>query len=143
MKKLIAIAVVILIAIGVTVGWPEVTHETEVVEAEAPELTHQQEVWLGALEWCESRGNNNAINEVDLDGTASYYAFQFKPSTFKFYSIHYGLLPADLEDEDYFNWMGVYEKQREVVSKMINDPEVRWEKQFPGCVAKLGRPPKK
>lgn len=42
---------------------------------EMPKLTHQQEVWIYALEFCESRGNTEAINPKDLDGTPSYGAY--------------------------------------------------------------------
>ena len=112
------------------------------IQTLVPEYDHKRETWISALEWCESNGNNNAINEKDLDGTASYFAFQFKPSTFKHFAIKYGLLPANLEYEDYFNWMSVYEKQREIVRRMIDDPEVKWSQQFPACTKKIGLPPK-
>jgi hypothetical protein len=106
------------------------------------ELSHQQEIWLAVLEWCESRGIKTAVNPKDRDGTPSYYSFQFKPSTFKGYAIRYELLPADLEDEDYFNHMSDYELMKEIVRRMIGDPQVNWRWEFPDCVRKFGEPPK-
>ena len=104
--------------------------------------THQQEIWVSVLEWCESKGNNTAINPLDRDGTPSYYAFQFKPSTFKGYGIKYGLLREDLEPEDYLNFLSVYAYQREIVNRMLNDPDVNWHQEFPQCVLIHGLPPK-
>jgi hypothetical protein len=96
-------------------------------------LAHQLDVWLYALEWCESRGLPNAINPMDRDGTQSWGAFQFKPQTFAFYRQKYGLPSADLMD---------YAAQRETVLRMIQDPDVRLEKEFPECIKKIGMPPK-
>ena len=140
--------ILIAIATGVLaiIGWPTRAEEAEIEvsqETPAKEITHQQDLWIGRLEWCESSGDNEAINKIDLDGTPSYYAFQFKPSTFKYYAIKYKILSDDLEDEDYFNWMGDYEKQRKVVEKMVNDPGIDWYQQFPDCTRRLGLPPKK
>lgn len=106
------------------------------VRANAPQvsqvqLSHQQEVWLHALEWCESRGVNTAINPKDKDGTPSYYAFQFKPKTFELFAEKYGV-SGKLSD---------YEAQKQIVSNMIKDKSVKWEQQFPDCVRRLGRPP--
>src|SRR3990167_5126855 len=100
--------------------------------------THQQDVWVSVLEWCESRGNNNAINPMDRDGTPSWYAFQFKPATFKGYGIKYGLLRDDLEPEDYLNFLSMYDYQREIVNRMLNDPDVVWTQEFPQCVLTHG-----
>lgn len=98
------------------------------------ELTHAQEVWLHALEWCESRGNNNAINPEDLDGTPSYGAFQFKPSTLEYYAKLYSVPTTTLMD---------YKTQRSVVTEMIlHRDEINWDRQFPWCVKKLGYPPR-
>ena len=94
--------------------------------------TSQQEIWLSALEWCESNGKHTAINPKDLDGTPSYGAYQFKPSTFDLFSKKYNV-QGELMDRD---------TQRLIVSQMINDNTVRWEQQFPACTKKLGRPPK-
>ncbi len=97
-----------------------------------PVLTHRQELWLYVLEWCESRGNNDAINPKDKDGTPSYYAFQFKPATFRYYSKKYSI-QGELKD---------YNSQRAIVSQMIYDPDVVWIQEFPDCVLRFGRPPK-
>ncbi len=94
--------------------------------------TQRQEVWLSALEWCESGGRPEAINPNDLDNTPSYGAFQFKPSTFELYSKKYEL-KGELMDRN---------AQRRIVSEMLNDDSVKWHMQFPDCVRKLGLPPK-
>jgi hypothetical protein len=104
------------------------------------QLSHAQTVWKHALEWCESSGRNGAINAVDLDGTPSYGAWQFKPSTFYAYAERYGIdVPTPAADEH--SWMD-YETQSLLVEHMILDPKVRWEREFPHCIEKLGRPPR-
>ncbi len=97
-----------------------------------PILSHQQEIWLAALEFCESRGVKTAINPHDLDGTPSYYSFQFKPSTFELYARIYGVKGKISE----------YESQKEIVSNMIVDKTVNFKQQFPDCTRRLGRPPR-
>lgn len=106
--------------------------------------THAQNVWLHALEWCESGGNRSSINPKDKDGTPSYYSFQFKPSTFKYLSIKYKILePSKLDTkEELMVELKNYDNQYNVVASMIQDKSTKWRTQFPGCVAKLGLPPK-
>jgi hypothetical protein len=118
--------------IGISVGFS--IRSSEVIENEYLKwLNHRQDVWVHALEWCESRGFNNAVNPNDLDGTPSYGAFQFKPSTFDHYLSKYGMASSTLMN---------YESQKEIVRKMIGDPDVVWEQEFPNCVKnKIGLPP--
>lgn len=102
----------------------------EKVKAEG---TEDPEEWLLALEWCESRGRPEAINPVDRDGTPSLGLLQFKDTTFAFFSKAYGI-PGELMDPD---------AQRAIVRRMMRDPSIRWESQFPDCVQKhIGWPPK-
>jgi hypothetical protein len=104
--------------------------------------TTTPEVWLLALEWCESNGDNTAINNIDLDGTPSYYAFQFKPSTFRHYGEKYGVIERGLSDQELMNELKLFEKSQATVRGMMTDPSVKWENQFPDCVRKhIGRPP--
>lgn len=117
----------------------EVAHAE--VDTAAKILDHRQEVWLSALEWCESSGKNDAINAEDLDGTPSYGAYQFKPGTFSGYVNKYGI-EVEREKGDLYTFMN-YSTQRKIVKRMMSDPEVRWEHEFPWCVKKLGRPPVK
>lgn len=105
-------------------------------------VTHAQETWIRALEWCESRGLKEAVNPEDLDGTPSYYSWQFKPETFLGYAVKYGILPEETTLDEAKGIMKDYGKQREVVDGMIGDPDVKWEREFPGCLKKIGRPPK-
>lgn len=118
---------------------------TAVAEASVSErqksLEHRREVWLHALEWCESSGRYDAINEEDLDGTPSYGAYQFKPATFYKYVERYGI-EVVRHQSDLYTFMN-YEAQKEIVLRMMDDPKVRWENEFPWCVKKLGRPPVK
>lgn len=117
-------------AVRLLVGHPVAA---AVVPAQAPLLTHQQTAWLGALEWCESRGNPKAINPKDRDNTPSYGILQFKPSTFSLFATLYGLASTtDYMDPD---------AQEAIVSQMIVRGGIRWSQQFPACTAKLGTPP--
>lgn len=104
--------------------------------------TSTPENWLLALEWCESNGDNTAINAIDLDGTASYYAYQFKPATFRNYAEKYGVIERGLSHRDLMDQLKDFEQTRATVRGMMADPSVRWETQFPACVTKyIGRPP--
>jgi len=93
------------------------------------ETTREQ--WLADLIACESRGNPDAINPKDRDGTPSYGLLQFKPSTFEMFSKAYKI-EGELMDP---------EAQKAIVIRMMDDKSVVWENQFPACVRKLGRPP--
>ena len=105
--------------------------------------THKQIVYRYALEFCESKGDNEAINSEDRDGTASFYAFQWKPETFKTYALRYKLLPEGLEIQDYQNWANDYDLEAEILNRMLNDKKVKWDQEFPDCVSnKIGYPPK-
>lgn len=87
--------------------------------------------WLDKLVTCESGGRPGAINPMDRDGTASYGLLQFKPSTFAAYSKRYKI-PGQLMDPV---------AQRSITLRMMDDPTVRWQNEFPACVRKLGLPP--
>lgn len=101
-------------------------------KAPAPMQIPDRETWLQLLEICESGGNPEALNPVDRDGTASHGLLQFKDSTFEMYRLRYGLGDVELYDP---------EAQRTIVRYMMDDPRVNWEREFPDCVNKLGRPP--
>jgi hypothetical protein len=106
--------------------------------------THEQEIWISVLEWCESRGKGSAINPEDLDGTPSYYWFQFKPGTFKGFAERYELISTSTTYIQVAELMKDYELTREIVNRMVGERDsITWENQFPGCVAKYGRPPVK
>lgn len=104
-------------------------------------LNHEQEVWLHALEWCESGGRVTEINKKDVDGTPSYFSFQFKPSTFKAFGIKYGMFSHHITDEEVRTRLADYDLQKKMVSFMINDRSVRWRREFPDCSRRLGNPP--
>lgn len=145
----LALATTILLTLGwyerakapdeVTLQIPEViaavttatTTEKEIPKKPAPQKPSSQEAWLLKLILCESSGNPGAINPIDRDGTPSYGLLQFKPSTFELFSKAYGI-EGELMDP---------EAQKAIVRRMMRDPSVKWENQFPACVRKLGRPP--
>lgn len=104
--------------------------------------TTTPENWLLALEWCESNGDNTAINEIDRDGTSSYYAYQFKPATFRNYAERYGVIDRGLSHQNLMEELKDFENTRATVQGMMKDPSVIWENQFPDCVKNhIGRPP--
>ncbi len=161
MKKTLILLIGILAGIGATgtatMYWPIITTEYVYVRQEAKvepvdQLTHEQRVWLGVLEWCESRGNNKAINPRDRDGTPSYGGFQFKPSTLAYYATMYDVPlkswhkcdaegSANCLDD---NELMSYPIQKSVVEKMIEHrDDIDWGQQFPDCTKRFGYPPSK
>lgn len=130
-----AATAVLAVAIMAT-GSPR-TVEVSVVNAEPVplaivQLSRPQRAWLGALEWCESRGRAEAVNPKDRDNTPSYGLLQFKPSTLTMFEKAYGI-KGELMDPDV---------QEAIVVQMILRGGVDWHQQFPDCVKKLGLPPK-
>lgn len=106
-------------------------------------LTHQQEVWIAALEWCESNGVVTAINPKDLDNTPSYYSWQFKPATFRYFATAYGIIATSTTDAQLSHLMADYQTERKVIEAMVfHRDDIQWGHQFPWCVRKLGWPPK-
>ena len=116
---------------------------TVIVEEPKPQLTHRQQVWVYVLEWCESGGNTTAVNKIDRDGTPSYYSFQFKPGTFRYYGELYGVIQKGLSETELMEKLKSYELQRSIVEQMVlNRDKIAWTKQFPDCIKKYGLPPK-
>ncbi len=132
-QKVVAIIAIILAMSIVSAIQVIGTKMTTVTYVSTIKLSHRQELWKSSLEYCESRGDPNAINEEDLDGTPSYGSFQFKPSTLDYFADKYGIATTTVMD---------YEVQNAVVIQMIlHRDEIRWDRQFPWCVKKLGSPP--
>lgn len=103
-----------------------------VVYVEKPTLSSSQIIWLARLMDCESEITDEAINPNDLDNTPSWGILQFKPSTFITFAAKYGIEGELMSPE----------AQVSIVTYWILHPgEVRWDRQFPGCVARLGEPP--
>lgn len=107
----------------------------DTIATTTPQLSHAQQTWISALEWCESRGVESAINPKDRDGTPSYGSFQFKPSTLIYYAEIYGIPTTTVMDTAV---------QRKVVEAMVLDGKhINWGQQFPDCVKnKVGLPPR-
>lgn len=141
MKK----TIIILVLIGyIILSWllirplsaKESLNETKevqtIVYVEKPHLSSAQIIWLARLMDCESGINANAINPIDLDGTASLGILQFKTGTFNTWAQKY-----KIEEE-----LMSPEAQVSIVTQWILNPgTVDWTNEFPGCVAKLGLPP--
>lgn len=142
-----------------TPGTPESTASSTPASSEEPSLpkiSHRQEVWRNALEWCESRGNPDAINKIDRDGTSSYGAYQFKPETFWAYGEMYSvvrrpevrepqvvlLVDGSLGSE--YDALMHRDTQAAIVDQMIlHYDEINWRQQFPDCIKnKIGMPPR-
>lgn len=143
-KYLLALLTGIMI---IFIFWPtnaqQMSAPEEIKVVTKPTLTHQQEVWRSALEWCESNGVKNAINSEDKDGTPSYYSWQFKPSTFQALGIKYGVLPKTTTAKEISELIKDYQLQRDIVGYMILDKSTRWGQQFPHCTKhKIGNPPR-
>lgn len=142
--------------LGALLAYPHTTaSKEEDTAAAAPTLTHAQEVWKGALEWCESRGNVNAINPKDRDNTPSYGPFQFKPSTLVMFGVKYGVLHMPPKDGPQLYQLSDgsiggetdlvmdYPIQDAVLTEMIlHRSDINWANQFPDCVKRLGYPPR-
>lgn len=125
----VAIGILLILGYASLKSQPDEKHEV------VPTLTHAQQVWKGALEWCESRGKIGAVNPKDRDGTPSYGSFQFKPSTLQYYAEKYNV-PTATSTMDYAT-------QSAVVDQMIlHRAEIDWSWQFPDCVKRLGYPPR-
>lgn len=105
-------------------------------------VTHEQETYVRALEWCESHGVITAVNPNDLDNTPSYYSWQWKPSTFRYFGVMYGVLPSEITEAEMLKKLADYETQRKVIEQMvIHANQIEWKNQFPGCTKKIGLPP--
>lgn len=141
-NKLLVIGILFLVATAIIPLGKAEDALADKAEQIQSKLTHKQEVWLYALEWCESRGDLTAINPKDKDGTPSYYSFQFKPSTLKYYGQMYGLIEEEISNKVLMEKLKSYELQKSIVTEMILDPGIKWRQQFPDCVKKLGLPPK-
>lgn len=135
-----------------TVSYQKVeAEETPVLvieEVKAPkwvELSHQQEVWMHALEWHESAGKK-VINPKDVDGTPSHNWYQFKPATFKEFGEKYGLIKKGTSMAKIMVLLDDYELTENIVRHMIVDKNIsnkQWAKSlFPGTIKKIGLPPR-
>lgn len=96
------------------------------------EFTPEVEIWLKALQTCESGQNEKALNPKDIDGTPSKGLYQFKDKTFNWLSQKYGIATTSI-------WNG--KEQDKIVRRMIYDKELNLRNQFPACIRKLGLPP--
>lgn len=144
-EGLVFATVALLLPIAVwaaqTAPKPQVTPKFEAtapveVKPEPSKVTpvnYPQKAWLGALEWCESKGNPKAVNPKDRDNTPSYGLLQFKPGTFYGYAKRYGIPVTD--------YMNPAEQEAVVMAMIQHRDEINWYQQFPACTRRLGLPP--
>lgn len=99
-----------------------------------PKAPDTLDIYLDKLAICESGNNPTAVNPMDLDGTPSLGRYQFKPSTFNFFSNLYGIATTSI-------WNGV--EQRTIVRLMAQRlTKKEWVHQFPDCTLRhIGYPP--
>lgn len=104
----------------------------------------QQITFTEALAYCESRGIETALNPADSNNLPSRGKWQFQDSTFRAYSVRYGVLkPEDIDTtEKLLKAMYNAEIQQKIVYEMLNDTKINWRREFPLCVKQLGNPPK-
>lgn len=89
----------------------------------------QIDTFIAKLRNCESGGNDEALNPVDLDGTPSKGRFQFKDTTFTHFAKKYDIPVTSV-------WNG--DEQEKILRRMIDDPKVKLQNQFPDCYRKYG-----
>jgi len=91
---------------------------------------------LGDLLKCESGANALAYNKVDRDGTPSYGALQFKPSTY--YTVLKQYLYPNITPEEAYSRIYDGELQVKVFLLWYGDyrPISWWQNQFPDCSMK-------
>ena len=93
---------------------------------------------LKDLRSCESTGKDEAINPKDLDGTASYGRYSFKPGTLLEWGKKYHILP-DIEPVEIMNVIMDGELQERILIPELDknwQNESWWANQFPNCGAK-------
>ena len=92
-----------------------------------PIAPDKKEVWIDALELCESSGNPNALVSND-GGSRSVGILQFKDATFAHFSKYYGL---NYTTEDIYDPV----KQRNLARLMLKDGR---QNHWYNCSKKLG-----
>ena len=131
---------ILVSAIFLVMLFPRVSADTKMVYT-AGELPHRQEVWVHALEWCESSAMEK-INPNDKDNTPSYYFWQFKPDTFKEKAEKYGVIEKGQGKDKIMVLLKDYELQHKTINAMVRDGKNQnWGQLFPDCVKRLGTPP--
>jgi hypothetical protein len=82
---------------------------------------------------CESRGNPNALNKIDRDGTPSYGLLQFKPSTF--HAVLKQYIDPTITEEQSFAKIYDGDLQIKAFIAWFGDgrPISWWQQQFPAC----------
>lgn len=87
---------------------------------------------------CESSGNPNALNPLDLDGTPSYGCLQFKDTTLYHFAKEFDILP-EIELAEIHNVIYDPQIQIAVAEKMIEKyghQRSFWQQQWPACSLK-------
>jgi len=89
---------------------------------------------------CESGGDPEALNPLDLDGTPSHGILQFKPTTLYQFAREFDIL-TDIEPDEIYNVLYDPDIQIATATKMIEkygDNIAFWKQQWPDCSKKYG-----
>lgn len=139
MKKIYILGLAVAIILTLI---PRTTAKAEDVETQnitqpfISTLTYPQRAWLGALEFCESRGNEK-ITILDSNKKYSYGLLQFQVNTFLPFGIKYGILPASTTEASALKVIHDPELQERLAVAMIQDGmSNRWK----NCSESLGDP---
>jgi hypothetical protein len=134
----LAIAIPLVVLAGNTVETYKVEVEKEkIVYTPEPKLSPAQIIWLAQLMNCESDTKVTALNPADSNGLPSRNILQFQDATYAGFTKLYGI---DTSPQD--SPQTISENQVRIVTEwLLNPGTVRWQRQFPACVEKLGVPP--
>lgn len=98
--------------------------------------------WKLSLALCESGDNPLALNKIDVNGTSSIGQWQFQANSWKYRIRKYKLFNyKSWEPADWENTIFSKIHQEIVLDRMIDDPTVTWQNEFPTCIKRVGLPP--
>ena len=125
MNKITRIAIILTATAILVFGWYQAIAFTKLTSSvafktEEQKLQHKQDLWISALELCESSGNPDVV-VLDINNEYSYGAFQFQKNTFYQYGMKYGLLEKDFPLEETANIITDYSLQRKIAERMLED----------------------
>ena len=97
MKKIICFLVFLIILLLIVILFFPVNRE-HYAKAEEFQISHQQEVWIHTLEFCESQGRED-LKILDSNNRYSYGVLMFQMETFLREGKKYGLVSPKLTPE--------------------------------------------
>ena len=123
MKKIKFVLVLAILAIAISkFGVSRLTY----VRAEDSVLTHQQEVYIHAIEFCESHGKEN-IKIMDSNNRYSYGVLMFQVETFLREGKKYGIIDEDTTSKQGEKLIYNVDLQEKIAHQMLlNGGERNW-----------------